>query len=54
MTLLTRDGTKINSRNVHLRLASTEFNPFGNMSTSDSMWPVVIIADNLPPWKCIK
>ncbi|KAL0559314.1 hypothetical protein IC582_003922 [Cucumis melo] len=42
------------SRNVRLGLASGGFNPFGNMSTSYSMWPVVIIPYNLPPWKCMK
>lgn len=41
-------------RNVRLGLASDGFNPFGNMSTSYSMWPVVLIPYNLPPWKCMK
>ena len=35
--------------NVRLRLASDGFNPFGNMSLSCSMWPVVMTAYNLPP-----
>ncbi|KAA0047217.1 uncharacterized protein E6C27_scaffold908G00040 [Cucumis melo var. makuwa] len=30
------------------------FNPFGHMSTLCSMWPVVLIPYNLPPWKCKK
>ncbi|KAA0041231.1 uncharacterized protein E6C27_scaffold128G002010 [Cucumis melo var. makuwa] len=30
------------------------FNPFGNMSTSYSMWLVTLIPYNLPPWKCMK
>ncbi|XP_024155882.1 uncharacterized protein LOC112163849 [Rosa chinensis] len=41
-------------RNVRLGLATDGFNPFGNMSTSYSMWPVVVVPYNLPPWKCMK
>ncbi|KAK9986017.1 hypothetical protein SO802_030968 [Lithocarpus litseifolius] len=41
-------------RNVRLGLASDGFNPFGNMSTSYSMWPVVLMPYNLPPWRCMK
>ncbi|KAA0052280.1 uncharacterized protein E5676_scaffold113G00940 [Cucumis melo var. makuwa] len=42
------------ARNVRLALYSDGFNPFGNMSTSYSMWPVILIPYNLPPWKCMK
>jgi hypothetical protein len=42
------------SRNVRLRLASDGFNPFGNMSTSHSTWPVILVPYNLPPWMCTK
>ncbi|GLT52919.1 hypothetical protein SLA2020_262280 [Shorea laevis] len=42
------------SRNVRLGLASDGFNPFGNMSTSNSIWPVVLVPYNLPPWRCMK
>ncbi|TYK06226.1 uncharacterized protein E5676_scaffold237G00230 [Cucumis melo var. makuwa] len=42
------------TRNVRLALSSDGFNPFGNMSTSYSMWPVILIPYNLPPWKCMK
>ncbi|CAN1289729.1 hypothetical protein LINPERPRIM_LOCUS20410 [Linum perenne] len=42
------------SRNVRLGLASDGFNPFGNMSTSYSMWPVILVPYNLPPWMCMK
>ena len=42
------------SRNVRLGLTSDEFNPFGNMSTSHSTWPVVLVPYNLPPWMCMK
>ena len=35
--------------NVMLDLASDGFNPFDNMSTSHSVWLVVLIPYNLPP-----
>ncbi|GLT40744.1 hypothetical protein SLA2020_148570 [Shorea laevis] len=41
-------------RNIRLRLASDGFNPFGNMSTSYSVWPIVLVNYNLPPWMCMK
>ncbi|XP_029145781.2 uncharacterized protein [Arachis hypogaea] len=41
-------------RNVCLALASDGFNPFGNMSTKYSIWPVILIPYNLPPWICMK
>ncbi|TYJ97500.1 uncharacterized protein E5676_scaffold85G00050 [Cucumis melo var. makuwa] len=41
-------------RNVRLGLASNGFNPFGKMSTSYSMWLVVLLSYNLPSWKCMK
>ncbi|KAA0032076.1 transposase [Cucumis melo var. makuwa] len=41
-------------RNVRLGLALDGFNPFENMSTAYSMWLVVLIPYNLPPWKCMK
>ena len=41
-------------RNVRLGLASDGFNPFGSMSTSYSIWPVVLIPYNTPPWTCMK
>ncbi|KAA0062809.1 Cysteine-rich RLK (RECEPTOR-like protein kinase) 8 [Cucumis melo var. makuwa] len=41
-------------RNVRLGLTSNEFNPCGQMSTSYSMWPVMLLSYNLPPWKCMK
>jgi len=41
-------------RNVRLGLAADGFNPFGEMSLSYSMWPVVLTAYNLPPWLCMK
>ncbi|KAF7150380.1 hypothetical protein RHSIM_Rhsim02G0158700 [Rhododendron simsii] len=41
-------------RNVRLGLASDGFNPYGNMSNSYSVWPVILVPYNLPPWKCMK
>ncbi|KAF7138426.1 hypothetical protein RHSIM_Rhsim07G0151800 [Rhododendron simsii] len=42
------------TQNVRLGFATDGFNPFGNMSTSYSMWPVILIPYNLPPWRCMK
>ena len=36
-----------NPRNVRLALATEGFNPFGNLSTSCSIWPVVLVPYNL-------
>jgi len=33
-------------------LATDGFNPFGNMNTTYSMWPVLVRVYNLPPWSC--
>ncbi|XP_021811122.1 uncharacterized protein LOC110754366 [Prunus avium] len=41
-------------RNIRLGLATDGFNPFGNMSLSYSMWPVIVVPYNLPPWMCMK
>jgi len=41
-------------RNVRLGLASDGFNPFGTLSTNYSIWPVILIPYNLPPWMCMK
>ena len=43
-----------NPRNVKLGLAADGFNPFGIMSTSHRMWPVMLVPYNLPPWLCMK
>jgi hypothetical protein len=40
-------------RNLRLALATDGFNPFGNMSTKYSMWPVLLTPLNLPPWECV-
>jgi hypothetical protein len=41
-------------RNVRLGLGADGFNPFGNISQSYSMWPVVLTTYNTPPWLCMK
>nr|GEU66976.1 hypothetical protein [Tanacetum cinerariifolium] len=41
-------------RNVRLGLAANGFNPFGNLSQSYSMWPVILTTYNLHPWLCMK
>ncbi|XP_048502755.2 uncharacterized protein LOC125498568 [Beta vulgaris subsp. vulgaris] len=42
------------SRNVRLGLASDGFNPFGGLRSEYSIWPVVLVVYNLPPWMCMK
>lgn len=44
----------IDPRNIRLGLATDGFNPFGNLSSSYSIWPVFLVPYNLPPWKCMK
>nr|GEW68979.1 hypothetical protein [Tanacetum cinerariifolium] len=41
-------------RNVRLGLDADGFNPFGNLSQSYSMWPVILTTYNTPPWICMK
>ncbi|KAG8391551.1 hypothetical protein BUALT_Bualt01G0199400 [Buddleja alternifolia] len=41
-------------RNVRLGLATDGFNPFGNMSNSYSMRPVILIPYNMSIYKCMK
>ncbi|GJZ03409.1 hypothetical protein Tco_0536684 [Tanacetum coccineum] len=41
------------SRNVRLRLVVDGFNPFGNLSQSYSMWPMILTTYNLPSWPLI-
>jgi hypothetical protein len=42
------------ARNIRLGLATDGFNPFGNMNTKYSMWPVFVVPYNLPPWACME
>nr|GEU59306.1 hypothetical protein [Tanacetum cinerariifolium] len=41
-------------RNIRLGLAADGFNPFGNLSQTYSMWPVILTTYNTPPWICMK
>ncbi|XP_024023057.1 uncharacterized protein LOC112092090 [Morus notabilis] len=41
-------------RNVRLGLASDGFTPFGDMANPYSMWPVLVVAYNMPSWRCMK
>lgn len=42
------------ARNIRLGLASDGFNPGANMSSRYSIWPVMLVPSNLPPWMCMK
>ncbi|XP_042980097.1 uncharacterized protein LOC122310279 [Carya illinoinensis] len=42
------------ARNVRLGLASDGFNPFNNLAKPYSIWPVILVPYNLPPWSCMK
>ena len=41
-------------RNVRLLLAANGVNPFGELCSTYSVWPVIVIINNLPPWMSIK
>ena len=41
-------------RNIRFGLATDGFNPFKNIRTSYSIWPIMLIPYNLPPWICMK
>uniref|UniRef100_M1BA48 Transposon protein, CACTA, En/Spm sub-class n=1 Tax=Solanum tuberosum TaxID=4113 RepID=M1BA48_SOLTU len=40
--------------NIRLGLASDGFQPFKSTKTPHSIWPVVLIPYNVPPWLCMK
>ena len=40
-------------RNLRLGLAADGFNPFANLSSTYSCWPVMLVTYNLPPWLCM-
>ncbi|XP_057993043.1 uncharacterized protein LOC110657121 [Hevea brasiliensis] len=42
------------SRNVRQGLASDGFQPFANSKMPYSVWPLLLIQYNLPPWMCMK
>ena len=41
-------------RNIRLGLFTDGINPFGNMTSTHSAWPVLLVIYNLPPWLCMK
>ena len=41
-------------RSIRLRECTDEMNPFGDMSTNHSTWPVLLCIYNLAPWLCMK
>jgi hypothetical protein len=41
-------------RNVRLSLASDGVNPFGELRSVYSVWPIFVINNNIPPWMSIK
>ena len=41
-------------RNLRFALSKDGMNPFGNMSSSHSVWPMLLTIYNLPPWLCNK
>jgi hypothetical protein len=50
----TLPSLRIRPAKCEVRLVSVGFNPFGNMSSSHSTWPVMLVPYNLPPWMCMK
>ena len=42
------------ARNLRLGLCTDGINPFGNMSSQHSTWPMLMVIYNLPPWLCMK
>ena len=45
---------KDKEKNMYLGLVSDGINPFGNQSSKYSMWPVLLMIYNLPPWLVTK
>jgi hypothetical protein len=41
-------------RNLRIGLCTDGMNPYGNMSSRHSTWPVLLCIYNLPPWLCMK
>nr|ABG66029.1 transposon protein, putative, CACTA, En/Spm sub-class [Oryza sativa Japonica Group] len=42
------------ARNIRFGLSTDGMNPFGQMSSGHSTWPVTMCIYNLPPWLCMK
>jgi hypothetical protein len=45
---------KEETRNARLSLAVDGVNPFGELRSTDLLWRVFVINNNLPPWISIK
>jgi hypothetical protein len=41
-------------RNIRFDLSTDGMNPFGDMSSRHSTWPVALVIYNLPSWLCMK
>jgi len=41
-------------RNARISLTTDGINPFGDLRTTYSIWPVLIINNNLPPWMAMR
>ena len=41
-------------RNLKLSLAADSVNPYGDMRSVYSVWPIFVINNNIPPWMSIK
>ena len=41
-------------RNVRVSLVANGVNPFVEMKSINSMWPIFVINNNIPPWISIK
>ena len=44
----------LDGRNIRFSLSTDVMNPFGEMSSGHSTWPVTLCIYNLPPWLCMK
>nr|AAT38101.1 putative TNP2 transposon protein [Oryza sativa Japonica Group]AAV31397.1 putative polyprotein [Oryza sativa Japonica Group] len=42
------------AQNIRFGLSTDDMNPFGEMSSGHSTWPVTMCIYNLPPWLCMK
>nr|AAX96657.1 transposon protein, putative, CACTA, En/Spm sub-class [Oryza sativa Japonica Group] len=41
-------------RNMRFAMCTNGINPFGDLSSRHSTWPVLLVKYNLPPWLCFK
>ena len=49
-----KDHFAYDVRNIRFRFSTDGMNPFGNMSSRHSTWPVTLCIYNLPSWLCMK